>query len=216
MKQSSEVATGAEQVNILNIRNKSMIIEQLKKKLMFKEVYSNLNDFNEAYLFYEGVKKLMKNDILEAGNHFIFIYSKLIGGSGKPPESDEEYEEEDYDQDYDEDYDDENEISKEEHDELFTDYMFICKANDQLKYEWWWHVEYITLLSLIKEMIEENVEIEITELEYILLVEQEGDERKYVLRKNPFYLGEEFEEPTDVREIPVEEFAYMVNNGRNI
>jgi hypothetical protein len=88
MEQSSEVATGAEQMNILNIRNKSMIIVQLKKKLMFKEVYSNLNDFNEAYLFYERNKKLMKNDILEAGNHFIFYYSKLIGGSGKPPESD--------------------------------------------------------------------------------------------------------------------------------
>jgi hypothetical protein len=99
----------------------------------------------------------MKNDILEAGNHFIFYYSKLIGGSGKPPESDEEYEEEDYE----DDYDDESEINEEEYDELFTDYVFICKVDDQLKYKWWWHVEYITLLLLIKEMIEENAEIKV-------------------------------------------------------
>jgi hypothetical protein len=91
-------------MNILNIRNKSMIIVQLKKKLMFEEVYSNLNDFNEAYLFYEGSKKMTKNEMLEAGNHFIFYYSKLIGGSGKPPKSDEDYEEDDYEDDYDEDY----------------------------------------------------------------------------------------------------------------
>jgi hypothetical protein len=130
INQSSEVATGADQMNILNIRNKSMIIVQLKKKSMFKEICSNFTDLNEAYLFYEGNRKLMENNILEAGNHFIFYYSKLIGGSGKPPESDEEYEEEDM-------YDDESESSEEEYLEEYdyVEYAFIYRADDQLKFE---------------------------------------------------------------------------------
>jgi hypothetical protein len=62
---------------------------------------------------------------------------------------------------------------------------------------------------MIVEMTQENTEIEITESEYILLVEQEGDERKYVLRKSPYYFEKKFGRPTNVREIPMEEFAYI-------
>jgi hypothetical protein len=41
-------------------------------------------------------------------------------------------------------------------------------------------------------MIKEDAEFENLDLKYILLVEQEKeDERKYVLQKNPYYLGEE-------------------------
>jgi hypothetical protein len=80
----------------------------------------------------------MEEDTLEAGNHFIFYYSKLLGESGKPPKSDEDSDEEDDDDDddcdeeddYDDDYNENREISKEDHDELFTSYVYVCKAND--------------------------------------------------------------------------------------
>jgi hypothetical protein len=198
INQSSEATRGVGQMNILNIRNKSMLIVQLKEKSKFKEVCSNFTDLNEAYFFYEGNKKLMKENLLEEGDHFIFYYSKLLGGSGKPPESDEEYEEEDM-------YDDESESSEEENFEEYDydEFVFTCRANDQLKFEWWWNVEYEFLMQLILEEIKDNIGIEISErwieLEYILLVEQEGDKRDYVLRLNPFYDDNKFGKPTEMK-----------------
>jgi hypothetical protein len=135
--------------------------------------------------------------------NFIFYYTKLLGGSGKPPKSDEDSDDH-YENDGDDDYNKKREISKEDYDELFTSYVFICKANDQLKYEWWWDVDHIILLDIFRWMskVDEEMAFDIEKLKYILLVEQEKeDERKYVLRKNPYYLGEESRELADIRRI---------------
>jgi hypothetical protein len=57
VKQTSKIVRGAEQMNILNIGNKSMIIVQLKEKSKFKKVYLNLKELDGAYLFYEEARK---------------------------------------------------------------------------------------------------------------------------------------------------------------